>query len=112
MCHPLNSLPTAVANGDGDKNDVSPLHSLPTRSRAQALNKRVKGECVCELGRGGGGGCCSVLSCIFICTHTQMIFVNPLTTAVASGDGDKSDVSPLYSLPTRSRAQALKKRIN
>ena len=53
-----------------------------------------------------------MLSCIFICTHTQMIFVNPLPTAVASGDGDKSDVSALYSLPTRSRAQALKKRVN
>ena len=42
-----NPLPAAVASGDGDKSDVSPLHSLPTRSRAQALNKRVKGECVC-----------------------------------------------------------------
>ena len=43
----MNPLPTAVASGDGDRSDVSPLHSLPTRSRAQALNKRVKGECEC-----------------------------------------------------------------
>ena len=47
LCLPLNPLPAAVASGDGDKSAVSPLHSLPTRSRAQALNKRVKGECVC-----------------------------------------------------------------
>ena len=47
LCHPLNPLPAAVASGDGDKSDVSPLHSLPTRSRVQALNKRVKGERVC-----------------------------------------------------------------
>ena len=108
----INPLPAAVTSEDGDKSDVSLLHSLPTRSKAQALNKRVKGECVCVCVEEGGGGCCSVLSCIFICTHTQMIFVNPLPTAVASGDGDKSDVSALYSLPTRSRAQALKKRVN
>ena len=42
-----NPLPAAVASGNGDKSDVSPLHSLSTRSRAQALKKRVKGECVC-----------------------------------------------------------------
>ena len=45
FCH--HALPAAVASGDGDKSDVSPLHSVPTRSRAQALNKRIKGECVC-----------------------------------------------------------------
>ena len=115
MCHPLhvNSLPAAVASGDGDKSDVSPLHSLPTRSRAQALNKRVKGEyvCVCVCVRWGWGDVCSVLSCIYICTRAKMIFANPLPAAVASGDGDKSDVSPLHSLPTRSRAQALNKRV-
>ena len=43
LCLLLNPLLAAVASGDGDKSDVSPLHSLPTRSRAQALNKRVKG---------------------------------------------------------------------
>ena len=79
LCHPLhvNPLPAAVASGDGDKSDVSPLHSLPTRSRAQALNKRVKGECVCVCVCvrvracvcgcvGGEGGVCSVLSCISV----------------------------------------------
>ena len=48
MCLPLyiNPLPAAVASGDGDKSDVnvSPVHSLPPRSRA---NKKVMGECVC-----------------------------------------------------------------
>ena len=118
-----NPLPAAVASGDGDKSDVSPLHSLPTRSRAQALNKRVKGECmcvcvcecvcvcVCVCVRWGWGDVCSMLSCIYICTRAKMIFANPLPAAVASGDGDKSDVSPLHSLPTRSRAQALNKRV-
>ena len=62
--------------------------------------------CVCV-----GGDVCSMLSCIYICTHAQMICANPLPAAVASGDGDKSDVSPLRSLPTRSRAQALNKRV-
>ena len=108
-----NPLPAAVASGNGDKSDVSPLRSLPTRSRAQALNKRVKGMCVCVCVcvLGVGGGVCSVLSCIYICTHAEMIFANPLPAAVASGNGDKSDVSPLRSLPTRSRAQALNKRV-
>ena len=60
-----NPLPAAVASGDGDKSDVSPLYSLPTRSRAQALNKRVKGMCVCVcvcvLGVGGVFvACCPV----------------------------------------------------
>ena len=67
--------------------------------------------CVCVLGVGGGGGVCSVLSCIYICTRAEMIFANPLPAAFASGYGDKSDVSPLHSLPTRSRAQALNKRV-
>ena len=66
--------------------------------------------CVC-VRIGGGGVFCSMLSCIYICTRAQMIFVNPLPAAVASGDGDKSDVSPLHSLPTRSRAPALNKRV-
>ena len=52
-----------------------------------------------------------MLSCIYICTCAQMIFANPLPAAVAGGDGDMSDVSPLHSLPTRSRAQALNKRV-
>ena len=72
FCLPLNPLPAAVASGDGDKSDVSPLRSLPTRSRAQALNKRDKGECVCVcvcarmcvcVGGVGGGvfaACCPV----------------------------------------------------
>ena len=59
LCLPLNPLPTAVASGDGDKSDVSPLRSLPTRSRAQALNKRVKGECMCV--------CVSV--CVCVCVY-------------------------------------------
>ena len=78
----LKSPSAAVASGDGDKSDVSPLRSLPTRSRAQALNKRVKGECVCVcacacvctrvcvlLGVGGGGvlvACCPVSACISV----------------------------------------------
>ena len=53
-----NLLPAAVASGDRDKSDadVPPLHSLPTRSRAQTLNKRVEHECVC-VRWGWGGGC-------------------------------------------------------
>ena len=91
---------------------MSPLHSLPTRSRAQALNKRVKGECVSVCVRvcvciGGGGGC--LLRAV--CTHVQMICANLLPAAVSSGNSDKSDVSPLHSLTTRSRAQALNKRV-
>ena len=70
--------------------------------------------CVCVrvcVNWGWGGDVCSMLSCIYICTHAQMICVNPLLAAVVSGDGDKSDVSPVHSLPTRSRAQALNKRV-
>ena len=39
----INPLPAAVASEDGDKSDVSLLHSLPTCSKAQALDKRVNG---------------------------------------------------------------------
>ena len=67
--------------------------------------------CVCVCVRWGWGDVCSMLSCIYICTRAKMIFANSLPAAVASGDGDKSDVSPLHSLPTHSRAQALNKRV-
>ena len=69
------SLPAAVATGVEDKSGVSPVRTLPTRSRAQALNMRgcvSVCERVCE-SVCWGGGICSVLSCIHNCTPTQMI---------------------------------------
>ena len=66
---PLNPLPAAVASGDGDKSDVSPLRSLPTRSRAQALNKRVKGECVCVI------ECVCVHVCVYMYVYVCVCVV-------------------------------------
>ena len=52
---------------------------------------------------GGGGGHRSMLSCIHNCIPAQMIFCLSLPAAVATGVEDKSDVSPVRTLPTRSR---------
>ena len=75
-----NPHPATVASGDGDdKSDVCPLHSLSTRSRAQALNERVKGECVCVCvscvrvrarARVGGGGV--LVACCLVSLHVYL----------------------------------------
>ena len=61
-------------------------------------------------GGGGEGGIRSMLSPIHNCIPAQMIFCLSLPAAVATGVEDKSGVSPVRTLPTRSRAQALNMR--